>query len=154
MEADVSYESICGAACATRLHLPRQASRRVPQILRRSTLSVQAELATDYFTLRSRDRQQMLLDKTVADYQTALELQQRLFDGGAVPLSDLAQAQAQLETARTQAADNNLARAQTEHAIAVLIGAKSRPDIICRPIPLAADATVPPPSIRDCPPRF
>ena len=85
-------------------------------------LSTHAELATDYFSLRSADQQQALLDQTVADYTKALQLEQNLYNGGAAALSDLVQAQAQLETARTQAADVHLQRAQLEHAIAVLIG--------------------------------
>lgn len=86
-------------------------------------LSVHAELATDYFALRGLDAQQQLLDHTVADYVKALELTRNLYQGGAAALSDVQQAQAQLETARTQAEDTRLKRAQTEHAIAVLIGA-------------------------------
>ena len=85
-------------------------------------LSIRAELATDYFNLRSYDQQLVLLDKTVDDYMQAAELTQNLFDGGAVALTDVAQAQAQLQTAKTQAADVRLQRAQTEHAIAVLVG--------------------------------
>jgi NodT family efflux transporter outer membrane factor (OMF) lipoprotein len=85
-------------------------------------LSAHAELATDYFTLRSDDAQASLLDHTVADYAQALQLTENLYNGGAAPLSDLEQARAQLETAKTQAADIRLRRAQTEHAIAVLIG--------------------------------
>ncbi|HEX4619304.1 MAG TPA: efflux transporter outer membrane subunit, partial [Steroidobacteraceae bacterium] len=57
------------------------------------------------------------------DYAKALELTRNLFQGGAAALSDVQQAQAQLETARTQAQDTRLRRAQTEHAIAVLVGA-------------------------------
>ena len=85
-------------------------------------LSTHAELATDYFTLRSQDTQQELLDQTAKDYAGALDLTQHLFDGGAAALADLDQAKAQLQTALTQAADNRLQRAQTEHAIAVLLG--------------------------------
>ncbi|HYB64965.1 MAG TPA: efflux transporter outer membrane subunit [Steroidobacteraceae bacterium] len=86
-------------------------------------LSVHAELATDYFSLRGLDAQQQLLDRTVADYAKALGLTRNLYQGGAAALSDVQQAQAQLETARTQAEDTRLKRAQTEHAIAVLVGA-------------------------------
>ncbi len=85
-------------------------------------LAVHAELAQDYFTLRGLDVEQQLLDRTVADYERALKLTENLYKGGASPISDVQQAQAQLETARTQAEDTRLRRAQTEHAIAVLVG--------------------------------
>ncbi|HWZ62940.1 MAG TPA: efflux transporter outer membrane subunit [Steroidobacteraceae bacterium] len=85
-------------------------------------LSLHAELASDYFTLRGLDIEQRFLDHTVEDYARALALTQNLYQGGASPISDVQQAQAQLETARTQAEDTRLRRAQTEHAIAVLVG--------------------------------
>lgn len=85
-------------------------------------LALHAQLASDYFMLRGLDAQQQLLDHTVADYAKALDLTQNLYHGGAGALSDVEQAQAQLETARTQAEDTRLHRAQTEHAIAVLVG--------------------------------
>jgi NodT family efflux transporter outer membrane factor (OMF) lipoprotein len=85
-------------------------------------LSLHAELATDYFLLRGLDIEQRFLDQTVADYERALQLTQNLFKGGAAAISDVQQAQAQLELARTQAEDTRLHRAQTEHAIAVLTG--------------------------------
>jgi len=88
-------------------------------------LSQHAELATDYFTLRGLDAQQQLLDRTVADYVKALDLTRNLYQGGAAALADVEQAQAQLETARTQAEDTRLKRAQTEHAIAVLVGVEA-----------------------------
>jgi outer membrane protein, multidrug efflux system len=85
-------------------------------------LALHAELATDYFTLRGLDVEQLLLDQTVSDYAHALQLTENLYKGGASPISDVQQAQAQLETARTQAEDTRLRREQTEHAIAVLVG--------------------------------
>ena len=85
-------------------------------------LSLHAELASDYFVLRGLDIEQRFLDHTVADYGRALQLTQNLYQGGAAAISDVQQAEAQLETARTQAEDTRLRRAQTEHAIAVLVG--------------------------------
>lgn len=85
-------------------------------------LSLRAELASNYFSLRSDDAQQLLLERVVEEYAKALQLTENLFKGGAAASIDVAQAQAQLETARTKAADLRLHRAQTEHAIAVLLG--------------------------------
>lgn len=85
-------------------------------------LSTHAELASDYFTLRGDDAQQSILDQTVVAYQKAYELTARRHDGGAAAESDVDQAQDQLETAKTQAADVRLRRAQLEHAIAILTG--------------------------------
>jgi NodT family efflux transporter outer membrane factor (OMF) lipoprotein len=85
-------------------------------------LSLHAELAADYFMLRGLDIEQRFLDQTVSDYARALKLTENLYKGGAAAIADVQQAQAQLESARTQAEDTRLHRAQTEHAIAVLIG--------------------------------
>jgi NodT family efflux transporter outer membrane factor (OMF) lipoprotein len=106
------------------------------------TLSIQAEVASDYYGLRSYDTQQQLLDKTVADYVIALDLVQTLFNGGAAALSDVAQARAQLHTAQTQAADVTLMRAQLQHGIAVLVG--ENPSVFQLPVnPLPQTATPP-----------
>ena len=58
----------------------------------------------------------------MSDYSKSLELTQNLYRGGAAILADVAQAQAQLETARTLAADIRLQRMQSEHALGVLVG--------------------------------
>jgi NodT family efflux transporter outer membrane factor (OMF) lipoprotein len=85
-------------------------------------LSTHAELASDYFSLRADDAQQSILDQTVAAYEKAYALTVRRHDGGAAAEADVDQAQAQLETVKTEAADNRLKRSQLEHAIAILIG--------------------------------
>jgi NodT family efflux transporter outer membrane factor (OMF) lipoprotein len=85
-------------------------------------LSLHAELAIDYFSLRSADGQKKLLDETVKAYQDALQLTQDRYDGGAAPLSDVAQARTQLQSAQVQDTDLGIQRAEFEHAIAVLIG--------------------------------
>jgi NodT family efflux transporter outer membrane factor (OMF) lipoprotein len=85
-------------------------------------LSLHAELATDYFGLRSADGQEKLLDDTIKAYEDALQLTQVRFDGGLALSSDVTQAEAQLDQARVQRTDAEVQRTQYEHAIAVLVG--------------------------------
>jgi NodT family efflux transporter outer membrane factor (OMF) lipoprotein len=85
-------------------------------------LSLHAEIAIDYFDLRAADAQQRLLADTVKAYSDSLQLTEDRLEGGASPESDVAQARTQLDTARVQATDIMVQRAQYEHAIAVLTG--------------------------------
>jgi len=86
-------------------------------------LSLQSELAMDYFMLRGDGTSQQTLDETVTAYQKALELTQNRHNGGAATESDVDQAETQLQNAKTMAEDVRLKRAQLEHAVAVLTGA-------------------------------
>ncbi|MDR5855926.1 efflux transporter outer membrane subunit [Caballeronia sp. LZ062] len=90
--------------------------------LANARLSAQATLAQTYFQLRALDAQQKLLDDTVAAYQQSLKLTQNQYAQGIVARSDVIQAQTQLQSAQAAAIDNGVARAQYEHAIAVLVG--------------------------------
>lgn len=83
-------------------------------------LSLQAELASDYFQLRGLDSQVALLKRTIADLEHQLDLTQRRLKGGVATDVDVAQSQTQLETVRAQLVDVGVARAQFEHAIGTL----------------------------------
>lgn len=85
-------------------------------------LSVQAELAQDYFQLRTIDEQLDLLGRTVAAYTRALALTQHQYAAGVVLRSDVALADAQLQTADAQRIDLQAQRSLLEHAIAILAG--------------------------------
>jgi NodT family efflux transporter outer membrane factor (OMF) lipoprotein len=85
-------------------------------------LTIEAELARDYFTLRGFDELGRLLAQTVANYQKAYDVNKEGFKGGIATEADVTEAETQLYDAKTRAADNRLHREQTEHAIAVLIG--------------------------------
>lgn len=85
-------------------------------------LSLQAELATDYFEMRGLDTQEELLNNTVKADTDFQSLTQVRFKGGVATDVDVAQAETQLETVKAQAIDVGVARAQFEHAIATLIG--------------------------------
>jgi len=103
-------------------------------------LSLQAELAVDYFQLHGLDEQKRLLDTTVADYATALKITGNRHDQGVASGADVAEAQTQLETARAQAIDLGVSRTQLEHAIAILTG-KAPVDLT---IPAGPIAVAPP----------
>jgi NodT family efflux transporter outer membrane factor (OMF) lipoprotein len=90
--------------------------------LENTRLTAQAELAVDYYQLRTQDSLKQLLDATVMAYQQSLQVNQALYDTGIGGEEAVAQAEVQLQA--TQAQDTNLgiARAQYEHAIALLVG--------------------------------
>jgi len=111
--------------------------------LANARLSAQATLAQTYFALRSLDSQQKLLDETVAAYQRSLQLTQNQYAQGVAGRADVIQAQTQLQSAQAAAIDNGVARAQDEHAIAVLVGRPASTFSI-PPSPLAATPPVVP----------
>ncbi len=85
-------------------------------------LSVQAELAQNYFQVRALDAQKQLFDDTIVAYQRSLTLTQNQYSAGVAAKVDVIQAQTQLKTTQAQALDIGVQRAQLEHAIALLIG--------------------------------
>jgi NodT family efflux transporter outer membrane factor (OMF) lipoprotein len=85
-------------------------------------LSQQALLATDYFSLAAEDMQLSLLQDTIDAYQRNLQLTSDRFRFGLAARSDVSLAETQLAGAKAQATETRVARAQFEHAIAVLTG--------------------------------
>ena len=85
-------------------------------------LTVQAELAVDYYQLRAQDLLKNVLDSTVSDYQETLDLTRSQYQAGLSDEEAVAQAEAQLKSAQAQDTYLGIQRAQYEHAIAVLTG--------------------------------
>jgi NodT family efflux transporter outer membrane factor (OMF) lipoprotein len=83
-------------------------------------LTLQADMASDYFQMRGLDAQIKLLRATVKDLEAQLDLAQRRLDGGVATEADVAQARTQLETVRAQLVDVGVARAQYEHAVGTI----------------------------------
>ena len=85
-------------------------------------LSTRATLAQDYFLMRVSDDDIALLDRITENYGHYLQIVQNQYHAGYASSASVDQAQTQLESARSQAIDLRLARAQYEHAIAALLG--------------------------------
>ena len=119
---DLSYEVDLWGRIRRGITAARDNAQASAADMETARLSLHAELAMDYFSLRSDDGQKKLLEDTVGAYQKALQLTQDRYDGGASPLSDVSQARTQLQTAQVEETDVGVERAQFEHAIAVLIG--------------------------------
>ena len=85
-------------------------------------LSRQVSLASSYFQLRLVDAQKQLLDDTITAYRRTLEVTRNRYAGGVSARVDVAQSETQLKTTQVQAIDLGVARAQLEHAIALLLG--------------------------------
>jgi len=82
----------------------------------------QAQLAQLYFQLRGLDGDASLLQSALQLYERSLQLTKDRMQAGIASGADVAQAEAQLESTRAQYIDVGVARAQFEHAIAVLTG--------------------------------
>jgi NodT family efflux transporter outer membrane factor (OMF) lipoprotein len=119
---DLNYEVDLWGRIHRTINAAKEETQASAADLATAKLSLQAELAIDYFELRSADAQRKLLSDTVSDYQEALRITTNRFEGGISAESDVYQAQTQLQAAMVAEQDTAVQRAAFEHAIAVLIG--------------------------------
>ncbi len=122
LTGDISYEVDLWGQVRRTVESARENAQASAGDLENVSLSLHSDLAVDYFSLRGLDLQKQLLDATVIDFEKALQLTEARHRGGVASDVDVAQAQTQLETTRAQAIETGVARAQFEHAIAVLTG--------------------------------
>src|SRR5271155_2300552 len=139
---NASYEADVWSRVRKNVESYREQAQASAADLATVNLSMHSDLATDYFLARSLDAEQRLLDSTVTQYQQALDLIQSRYAGGIASEVEVQQASTQLETTRAEAIDVGVARAQYEHAVAILIG-KPPAEFSLPPTPLVA----PPPPI-------
>jgi len=85
-------------------------------------LGLRADVATNYFALRSLDSEIDVQRRTISAYQANLNLTNSRFTGGISTELDVEQAKATLAAAQSQLGAFQQNRAEFEHAIAVLEG--------------------------------
>ena len=136
----LAYEVDLFGAIRRHIDVAKEETQASAADLQNVQLTIQTELAMDYFELRADDAQAALLEETIKDYQEALRITTNRFNGGIVNESDVFQAKTQLQAAIVQLQDVGVSRARFEHAIAVLIG--QPPNTLT--IPVQPLATTPP----------
>jgi NodT family efflux transporter outer membrane factor (OMF) lipoprotein len=139
---DVSYQADVWGRVRKNVESYREQAQASAADLATVNLSMHADLAVDYFQARSLDAEEKLLNSTVKQYEQALELNESRFQGGIASEVEVEQAKTQLQTTRAIAIDVGVARAQYEHAVAILIG-KPPAEFSLPPLPL----TAPPPHV-------
>ncbi|HEX4594705.1 MAG TPA: efflux transporter outer membrane subunit [Bryobacteraceae bacterium] len=113
--------------------------------LRFVRLAVEANLATDYYSLRETDAERQVLNTTVQEMQKAVDLTTNRFRQGLISELEVKQAETLLDQTKAQAQALDVQRAQLEHAIAVLEGKAASDFSIPRsPLPVSTDAGLPP----------
>ncbi len=142
LPVDVSYQVNAWGRVSKNVESYREQAQASAADLAVVNLTMHADLAIDYFAARTLDAEEKLLQNTVAQYEQALQLNEERYQGGLASEVEVEQARTILETTRAQLVDVGVARAQYEHAAAVLVG-KPPADFSLPPLPL----TTPPPPI-------
>lgn len=139
---DLSYQTNAWGRVSRNVELYRDQAQATAADLAAVNLSMHANVAVDYFAARALDAEEKLLKDTVTQYQQAFQLNEDRYEGGLASEVEVEQARTILETTRAQMVDVGVARAQYEHALAILIG-KPPAGFSLPPLPL----TTPPPPI-------
>ncbi len=139
---DFSYQADVWGRVRRSVEAAREQAQASAADLATVKLSLQADLAVDYFAARTLDAEEQLLNSTVKQYEEALDLNLSRFHGGVASEVDVEQARTQLQTTQAAAIDVGVLRAQYEHAVAILIG-KPPADFSVPQLPL----TAPPPDV-------
>jgi NodT family efflux transporter outer membrane factor (OMF) lipoprotein len=142
LPVNFSYQANAWGRVSRNVESYREQAQATAADLAIVNLSMHAALAVDYFAARTLDAEEKLLQDTVAQYQQALQLNEDRYQGGLASEVEVEQARTILETTRAQLIDVGVARAQFEHAAAVLVG-RAPADFTLPPLPL----TTPPPPI-------
>ncbi len=104
---------------ATRVEIYRAEERAADYGLAR--LSLQAEIAADYFTLRGYDGQVAIYNQSIALYKQSLALVERQFAGKIASALDVVRVESLLFSTETKLAQIQGQRQVTEQAIAILL---------------------------------
>ena len=108
---------------ANSAHAQKRSAQASAADLATARLSLEAELANDYISVRGLDAELEVLRQSIVAYRSAVEVA-RLRAAGKIGTGlDLARALTQLDSALAQETDTRLQRDLMQHAVAVLVGA-------------------------------
>jgi multidrug efflux system outer membrane protein len=120
--ADLSYEIDVWGRVRRSYESSRATARAAAADEAVVRLTVQAQVASSYYTLRSLDAQDQVLRETIDAYREQVRILSVQLENGLVGAIAVHQAHATLDTASAQLLDVRRARADVEHALAILCG--------------------------------
>jgi NodT family efflux transporter outer membrane factor (OMF) lipoprotein len=119
---DVSWEPDLWGKVRNTIREQQYSAQMSAADLESERLTEEASLAVYFFEVRGQDALQAVYKKTVADDQKALDYTKAQYETGVGQQISVVEAQNTLQNAQAAAINVGVARAQYEHAIAVLIG--------------------------------
>ncbi len=119
---EASWEPDLWGKVRNAVHQAQYAAQVSAADLENERLTEQASLAQYFFEIRGQDQLQRIYDDTVAADQKAYDLTRALYEAGIDDQISVVEAETTLQSAQAGATNVGIARAQYEHAIAVLIG--------------------------------
>jgi len=122
LPGEVSWEPDLWGKVRNTIHSAQYNAQVSAADLENERLTEQASLAEYFFQIRGQDALQKILDEQVDSAKRSLDAEQGRYDTGVDDQISLVQAQTALASAQSSAINNKIARAQFEHAIAMLIG--------------------------------
>ena len=141
LPGEVSWEPDLWGKVRNQIHSAQYNAQVSAADLALEQLTEQASLAEYFFEIRGQDALEKILDEAVEADKKSLDAEQGRYDTGVDDKIALVEAQTTLATAQSAAINNNVARAQYEHAIALLVGKPASGFSI----PVVAKTTAPPP---------
>jgi multidrug efflux system outer membrane protein len=117
-----SYEVDAFGRVRRSLEYARDVHQAAEADLRFVRLSIEANVAVDYFGVRETDAERRILESTIEQLQQALDLTTNRFRGGIASELEVKQAKTLLDQTKAQTQALDVQRSQLEHAIAVLNG--------------------------------
>ena len=135
---EASWEPDLWGKVRNTVHQAQYAAQVSAADLENERLTEQASLAEYFFEIRGQDQLQKIFDDTVAADQKAYDLTRALYEAGIDDQISVVEAETTLQSAQAGATNVGIARAQYEHAIAVLLGqAASNFSIPVKPMTVA-----------------
>ena len=139
---DLSYElDLWGKVRRTYEAANSEAQARVAAF-ENTLLLLKADVAQNYFALRTLDTERAILRHTIDLRREALQLVTARFQGGTASELDVSRAETELNSIQAELLSVDRRRAEVEHALAVLMG-KPASDFAVKESPIAA-STLPP----------
>jgi NodT family efflux transporter outer membrane factor (OMF) lipoprotein len=122
---DASWEPDLWGKVRNTIHEQQYNAQLSAADLENERLTEQATLAVTFFEIRGQDALRKVLDDTVVADTKALERTQSAYETGVDDKISVVEAQNTLQNAQATATNLGVARAQFEHAIALLVGANA-----------------------------